>query len=123
MSFVSHAISKVKHAMSATVISVAVGVSPSLATDMTAGIIMKEMPPGERSAYVMGIVEGFAYARFRKDTQAAGNKDVTGMRCIYDWLWKDTKAAFARIDAAFTKYPDHFPSTLLATMLKKECGE
>jgi hypothetical protein len=48
---------------------------------------------------------------------------VTGMRCIYDWLYKDSKSAFQRIEAAFTKYPEHFPSTLLATMLKKECDE
>jgi hypothetical protein len=92
-------------------------------TDMTAGVVMKEMPARERAAYIMGIVEGFAYARFRKDTEASGSKDVTGMRCIYDWLYKDSKSAFQRIEAAFTKYPEHFPSTLLATMLKKECDE
>lgn len=48
---------------------------------------------------------------------------VAGMRCIYDWFYKDTKASFTRIEAAFQKYADHFPSTLLATMIKKECGE
>lgn len=101
----------------------ATGAAPSHATEMTAGVIMKEMPTRERAAYVMGIVEGLAYARFRKDTEAAGAKTVTGMRCIYDWLYKDTKAGFDRIEAAFSKFPDHFPSTLLATMLKKECGE
>lgn len=93
------------------------------ATDMTAGTIMKEMPVRERAAYVMGIVEGFAYARFRKDTVAAGTKNETGMKCIYDWFYKDTAASFDLIEAVFKKYPEHFPSTLIASMTKKECGE
>lgn len=96
---------------------------PAVATNMTAGVVMKEMPAGERAAYVMGIVEGLAYARFRKDTAATGTKDEAGMQCIYRWLYKDSKASLTQVDAAFAKYPDHFPSTLLATMLKKECGE
>ncbi|MCO5080005.1 MAG: hypothetical protein M9937_30530 [Chelatococcus sp.] len=104
-------------------IGIVVGVSPSYATDMTAGLIMKEMPAGERAAYVMGIVEGLAYARFRKDTLAAGEKRTAGMRCIYDWFYKDTTASFDRIETAFQQYPEHFPSTLLATMIKKKCDE
>lgn len=92
-------------------------------TAMTAGVVMKEMPVRERSAYVMGIVEGLAYARFRQDTVAAGSKTETGSACIYDWFYKDASASFDRIEAAFKKYPEHFPSTLLVAMIKKECGE
>jgi hypothetical protein len=118
-----NAAAKAKTIASALVVALAIGAMPSHATDMTAGVIMKEMPVRERAAYIMGIVEGFAYARFRKDSMATGTKDEAGMQCIYRWLWKDTTAAFDRIEAAFTKYPEHFPSTLLASMIKKECGE
>lgn len=90
---------------------------------MTAGLILEKMPAGERAAYILGIIEGLAYARFRKDTTAKGAKDSSGSQCIYEWFYKDSTKAFDRIDAAFRKYPEHYPSTLLAVMIKKECGE
>ena len=49
-------------------------------TPMTAGLIMKEMPTKERAAYVAGIVEGMAYARFRYDSKKTG---IAG----WDTLW------------------------------------
>ena len=114
---------QLKMTLGGLLVCLVAGVHPSRATDMTAGLIMKEMPTRERAAYVMGIVEGLAYARFRKDTIATGANDNTGMQCIYNWFYKDTSTSFDRIEAAFKKYPEHFPSTLLATMIKKECGE
>ncbi|WP_186388786.1 hypothetical protein [Stappia sp. TSB10P1A] len=101
----------------------ATGVHPSYATNMTAGVVMEKMPARERAAFVMGIVEGLAYARFRKDTIAAGSKDERGMTCIYDWFYKDTAVSFARVDAVFRQHTGHFPSTLLAVMVKEACGE
>jgi len=92
-------------------------------TPMTAGVVMERMEVRERYGYIAGIVEGLAYARFRKDTLAAGSKDERGMQCIYDWFYADKEAMFVRIGQAFTKYPEHFPSTLIAVMVKKECGE
>lgn len=84
---------------------------------------MEKMPARERTAYIIGLVEGLAYARFRKDTIAAGTKTDAGMNCIYGWLYTDSMTALDRIEAVFRKYSDHFPATLLATMIKKECGE
>lgn len=108
---------------SGLIVSAAVGVSGAHSTDMTAGVILDKMPVRERTAYFMGIVEGLAYARFRKDTVALGSKDEAGMKCIYDWFYEDSVAAYDRIEAVFRKYPEHFPSTLLAAMIKQECGE
>lgn len=122
MSSIKAAIRKSKVTVTGAIISLVTGAQVS-ATDMTAGVILKEMPAGERAAYVMGIIEGFAYARFRKDTAAAGVKDEIGMKCIYDWFYADAQASLQRIDATFEKYANHFPSTLLAAMIKKECGE
>lgn len=81
------------------------------------------MQPEERFAYVSGIVEGMAYARFRKDTIAAGSKDEQGMKCIYGWLHKGDGSTYAMLDATFRKNGQHMPSVIIATLLKKECGE
>lgn len=90
---------------------------------MTAGVIMKEMPVRERTSYIQGMVDGMAYARFRKDTLATGSKDETGMACVHDWFHKDSLARLMRIEATFEKYPNELPSVLLTLMIKKECGE
>lgn len=92
-------------------------------TPMTAGLIMQKMPVRERFSYIAGIVEGLAYSRFRKDTQAKGGKDTGGMKCIYDWFYADNTKRMDVIEAAFRKYAEHYPATLLAAMVKKECGE
>ncbi|MGJ8531688.1 MAG: hypothetical protein ACSHYC_05855 [Alphaproteobacteria bacterium] len=89
---------------------------------MTAGNLV-ELPTRERTAYVMGTVEGLAYARFRADTKASGSKDETGFNCIHDWLFADTMKRLDIIEATFRKYPGHRPSTLLSAMIKKDCGE
>jgi len=114
---------KLKLAIGAAFVSLVTGTNPALAQEMTAGVVLEKMPVRERGAYVMGIVEGLAYARFRTDTVAAGSKNEAGMKCIYNWFYKDTTASFDRIEATFKKYPAQFPSTILGLMIKNECGE
>ena len=92
-------------------------------TPMTAGVIMEKMKAGERALYVVGLIDGLAYARFRKDSAAAGSKVESGMACIYDWFYKDGVSAMDRIEAAFRSYSTQFPSVVMAAILKKECGE
>lgn len=92
-------------------------------TPMTAGVIMDKMKAGERAVYVVGMLDGLAYARFRKDSAAAGSKVETGMTCIYNWFYKDSTAAMDRIEAAFRNYAEQMPSVVVAAILKKECGE
>ena len=90
---------------------------------MTAGGVMEKMPVRERTAYVMGIVEGLAQARFRKDTALTGTADQAGMNCIYNWFYADSMKRLDAVEAAFTKYQDQYPSTLLYVLIKRECGE
>lgn len=47
---------------------------------LTAGEIAQNMSTDERLAYVAGVVEGLAYARWLAD-----GKDATGQQCIWDW--------------------------------------
>lgn len=90
---------------------------------MTAGNLMKEMPAGERAIYISGVVDGLAFARFRKDTLAKVEKDEAGMACILNWFNKDSLATVLHIEATFEKYADEYPPMILALMVRQECGE
>lgn len=95
----------------------------AIAEVMDAGSILEKMEDKERYAYISGIVEGLAYARFRKDTIAAGSKDERGSSCIHNWYYTGTGKTPFSIEATFKKYPDQMPSVIIALMVKKECGE
>lgn len=116
-------IRKVKSVLSGIVLSAVVGVQPSYAQEMTAGVILDKMSSDERFAYINGMVEGMAYARFRKDSLAAGGRDEKGMACILDWYWKGEGNTPFKIEAAFRQHKEHMPSTIIGTMVKNECGE
>ncbi|MCA1241475.1 hypothetical protein LC092_03385 [Stappia stellulata] len=89
---------------------------------VTAGKVLKELPPNEFVWFVGGIVEGLAYARFRKDTIAAGERVTTGSNCIRDWF-HENRGVSLRIRSTFEKYSDYAPWVVIAAMVKKECGE
>jgi hypothetical protein len=114
---------KVKTIVHGLLIGAALGIHPASATDMTAGLILEQMQPRERFTYVAGMIEGIAYARFRKDSAAAGSKDERGMSCIYDWYYEGGDSVQTTIDAAFRKYADYAPSVVVWALIKKECGE
>jgi hypothetical protein len=97
--------------------------APAVAdTAMTAGTLVERLPVSERYTYVAGVIDGLAYARFQKDTAAAGEKAEDGMICIYDWFYKGENT-FETIDTAFKTYGEHLPSTLVATLAQRECGD
>jgi len=116
-------IQRVKAVLSGIVVSAVVGVHPSYTQAMTAGVVLDKMNSDELFAYVNGMVEGMAYARFRKDSLAAGSRDEAGMVCILDWYWKGEGNTPSRIEAAFRQHKEHMPSTIIGTMIKNECGE
>lgn len=92
-------------------------------TAMTAGTVIDEMPVRERTSYIMGIVEGLAYARFQRDTQGSGEANHEGMNCIYNWFYADSMSRLDTIEATFSAYADQFPAVILSAMVKRECGE
>lgn len=113
----------VKAGLSGALFFLATGVHPAYAQEMTAGLIMEKMEPKERYAYVSGIVRGMAYARFRKDTIAGGAKDERGMTCIYDWYYRGEGKTYAMLETTFRKNGQYAPTVIIASLLKKECGE
>jgi hypothetical protein len=90
---------------------------------MTAEVVLNEMPVRERYAYVAGIVEGLAYARFRKDSLEAGSKVETGLRCIKNWFYNGESKTMLEIQDSFAAYPNLPPVVIVAAMTKTECGE
>ncbi|MEM8541608.1 MAG: hypothetical protein AAGF25_11705 [Pseudomonadota bacterium] len=83
-----------------------------------AGFVMSEMPTKQRFAFVNGVLQGLAYARFRKD-----RPDEKGMTCIQQWLFSKKSDRWKTVEDAFNKYQDKPPAVLLHLLAKKECGE
>lgn len=90
---------------------------PAHATEFSAGTVMAKMDGKERYAFVAGIVEGLAMARYMKD-----GKKPEGAKCIYDWFYSGNDTA-ATVYAAFQRYPEYPPGTVVSVMTKKACGE
>lgn len=86
------------------------------ATDFRASRVLNDMSTVERAAYLAGVVEGFAYARYTKD-----GKQADGMTCIYDWFYQNDETPQA-ILTVFKRFPDYTPGAIIAAMLEKECG-
>jgi len=108
----------------AAALAVLLGIgSPAVAdTPMTGKVILEQMPRNEFVVFVTGIVEGMAYARFRKDTLASGSKVEDGMTCIRDWFHGDAQVIL-KIEDAFRQYDQYAPWVVLGAMIKKKCGE
>lgn len=87
------------------------------ANDFTADKVLNEMTVEERSAYIAGVIEGLAIARYMKD-----GKKPDGMTCIYDWYYED-KANIRTIYTAFEKYSSYPPGTIIDVLVKQKCGE
>jgi hypothetical protein len=113
----------VRAGLSGVLFFLATGVHPAYAQQITTSGAMKEMPARERTAYILGVIDGLAYARFRKDTIAKGQKDETGMNCIYRWSQMGSLGTLLKIEKTFGRYPDQHPLVLIGAMVKKECGE
>ncbi len=77
---------------------------------------MENMTVPQQKAYITGVVEGLAYARYKKD----GNK-TEGMECIYDWLYAD-KSAMDKVYVAFGDFPTFTPGAIVAALVQKKCG-
>lgn len=86
------------------------------AEDMTAGSILVNFDSEERLAYLAGVVEGMAYARYVKDGNA-----TAGMGCVYDWFYETPDTTLRDIYATFERFPDHLPGAVMAAMIAKAC--
>ena len=94
------------------------GLLPEKAAALTANDVLNKMSSAEQTAYISGVVEGLAQARWIKD-----KPDQSGMTCIYNWYYKGEKDVDRRLNVWFEKHPDKPANALLYVLIKKECGE
>ena len=99
-------------------LSCVVGVSSSAfgQTELTTGVVMERMDPNDRAAYIAGIVEGLAYARFLRD-----GRQTAGMACINNWFYGHD-GAIDQVYVAFGQFPDYPPGAVLSVLLDQVCG-
>lgn len=86
--------------------------------DITARSVLAKFNTKELNAYLTGLVQGFAHARYIKD----GKNADAGMKCIYGWFFYDDQSML-QITQAFRRYGDNSPNAVMAAMLKQQCGE
>lgn len=92
------------------------GVNAAHAEQLNAGAIETHLDAANRYAFMSGVVEGLAYARYVKD-----GKQPDGMACIYRWFYADGTAP--KVEEAFKKFPDYMPGPIILAMTQQACGE
>lgn len=88
------------------------------AGSFSAKTVNNKMSSEEKTAYIAGLVDGLAYARYENE----GKKTDGGMKCIYDWYQKDEDTVVSII-LAFHKFETYTPNAIVAAMIEKECGK
>lgn len=89
------------------------------AAALTAKEVAENMSAKEQNAYISGVVEGLAFARWLAD-----GRDDTGMQCIWNWyLHSDQRERFNAQMDWFERHPDQQVSTLMYALIREECGE
>jgi len=88
------------------------------AQSLNADAVLNKMTSEQQTAYVAGVVEGLAYARFLSD-----KPDETGMQCIYSWFYGSGEGKWRTIESWFSRYPEQSAGVLLYVLIKQECGE
>ncbi|MCV6575107.1 MAG: hypothetical protein OIF58_05165 [Cohaesibacter sp.] len=85
---------------------------------LTTDIALKVMEKKELHAYISGLVEGLAYARYVQDGKDADK----GMKCILDWYYKTEEAA-PKVLRAFVHFKGLTANAVVGALIKKECGQ
>lgn len=101
-----------------TLLSMPLALAPAMANaqDFTAGVVVTKMAEADRYPFMAGIIEGLAYARYKKD-----GDQTSGMKCIYDWFY-ETKSRPQEVLDTFKRFPDYTAGAVLAAMTERECG-
>lgn len=85
---------------------------------LRAGEVINIMDNKELGAYISGLVEGLAYARYVSD----GDRTDQGMRCIMDWYYGD-EGTIQMVRLAFARFEDHSANAVVAALAERQCGE
>ena len=76
-----------------------------------------DMTSLQTSAFISGLVEGMAYARYIND----GKKADAGMKCILEWYYDGDKT-IQKVIVAFDRFRDFTANAIVGALIEKECG-
>jgi len=93
--------------------------SEAKAQGLEVSTVLENMSSVQLTAYLSGIVEGLAYARFENE----GRDAQGGMKCIQDWYYNSEGEAAVQILQAFDRFTDYPAVAVVAAMAKQKCGE
>lgn len=93
-----------------------VTINKAQAAGLTTDTVLKIMSDKELNAYISGLVEGLAYARYVQD----GKKADKGMQCILGWFYKNKKTA-PKIVRAFAHFKKYTANAVVGALIAKEC--
>jgi len=88
------------------------------AAALTADDVLNKMTGDERFAYVSGLVDGLAYARWLSD-----KPDETGMQCIHNWYYQGGEERSNLVHQWFSRHLNKPADALLYVFIKRECVE
>ncbi len=88
------------------------------AAALTADDVLNRMNENERFAYISGVVDGLAFARWNAD-----KPDSIGTQCIYDWYYGARTEVREIILTWLERHKDKPVDALMYVLIKQECGE
>jgi hypothetical protein len=87
------------------------------AEDFTAGYVLREFDEKQMSAFLSGMVEGLAQARYERE----GN-DPAAAVCIYDWYYEGGEDTILEIYGAFAEHSRSAPAAVVSALANRKCG-
>lgn len=88
-----------------------------VAHSLTADDVLNKMNRDQKNAYVAGVVEGLAQARWIAD-----RPESAGMTCIHDWFYGSGDEKWHEMDRLFAQHPEKSAAGLLYVLIKQDCG-
>lgn len=87
-----------------------------IAAAQTADDVLTRMTDDERFAYISGVIEGLAAARW-----AAERPDSSGMTCIYDWYFGENDEVHLTTTEWLARNRDQRVGLLMYVLTQREC--
>jgi len=93
--------------------------SEAEAQGLEVSTVLENMNAEQMNAYLSGIVEGLAYARYEQE-----GRDADGsMKCIQDWFYYSEGEGVKQIMQAFNRFKTYPATSVVAALVAQKCGD